>query len=443
MHVPAVFDAGQEQEVGKANSLAKLVQHVVGGQSVVDEGLATIRREAESKRHDLIQKNQGQFTKVSEALTARLRQTYPGTVVELAWDDSASGVSVSKPAVGASLVEGGFKSSVVRAGHGLQRAYLLALLEELTRQGRGDGPTLFLAIEEPELYQHPPQARYMAAMLERLSGKGSQVLIATHSPYFVSSSGFAGVRFIRRNMTSHRSSARSATPEAIADRVAKARGSSPRSGSEVMATANRILQVRQNELFFASIAVLVEGAQDEAYILAHLRERRKLDEFHELGCHVVPVEGKNNLCQPIATAIELGVPTFAVFDGDTNCKQDDRIKTVADNICLLKLCNSDQSGEAQTTLWGPNYVMWRTEIAREVEEDFSVDTWRNAESSARENLDLQHGVNRKNPILIAATIEELARDGHCSKLLDRLCDGILEFARQRSGRATAAAATGG
>ena len=443
VHVPAVFDAGQEQEVSKGNSLARLIHHAIGVQPEMDTGLAVIRREAELKRKNLIQENQGRLVGVSEALTARLRQTYPGTEVELAWAESSQGVTVSKPAVGASLVEGGFKAPIVRAGHGLQRAYLLALLEELVRQDRGSGPTLFLAIEEPELYQHPPQARYMATVLEKLSDQRNQVLIATHSPYFVSSSGFAGVRFIRRSIASQGSSARSASPEAIGGRLAQARQRAPRSGAEVMATAQRVLQVRQNELFFASLPVLVEGAEDEAYVLGHLAARGRLDEFRALGCHIVPVEGKNNVCQPLATAIELEVPIFVVFDGDADCRDDDRKKNIEDNACLLRLCDSGQDGDQSSTLWGPNFAMWHTEIAKEVEKSFSEGVWRAAESSVRENQDLRHGVNCKNPILIAATIEALAQEGKYSELLDRLCDAILSFASENSGRATAASAAGG
>jgi predicted ATP-dependent endonuclease of OLD family len=57
----------------------------------------------------------------------------------------------------------------------------------------GEGPagsprTLMLAVEEPELYQHPLQARALAATLERLAGtegpRAIQVACSTHSRYF-------------------------------------------------------------------------------------------------------------------------------------------------------------------------------------------------------------------------------------------------------------------
>jgi len=47
-------------------------------------------------------------------------------------------------------------------GHGLQRSYLLALLQELAGSEAPNAPTLILGCEEPELYQHPPQARHLA-----------------------------------------------------------------------------------------------------------------------------------------------------------------------------------------------------------------------------------------------------------------------------------------
>ena len=103
-----------------------------------------------------------------------------------------------------------FKGSLSNFGHGLQRSFLLAILQELAlieiepeegdspdqSSSHHDRPTLIFACEEPELYQHPPQARHLNNVLRDLSKSESQVLLTTHSPYFVSGEAFEEIRSV-------------------------------------------------------------------------------------------------------------------------------------------------------------------------------------------------------------------------------------------------------
>ena len=51
-----------------------------------------------------------------------------------------------------------------------------------------------------ELYQHPPQAHHLSSVLQKLSSSNSQVIVCTHSPYFVSGRGFEDVRILRQEV---------------------------------------------------------------------------------------------------------------------------------------------------------------------------------------------------------------------------------------------------
>ena len=92
--------------------------------------------------------------------------------------------------------EGAFEGDLLRFGHGLQRSFLLALLQELASLHDEAAPSLIIGIGEPELYQHPPQAKHLANVLERLSSNGTQVIVCTHSPYFAAGPGFSSIRLI-------------------------------------------------------------------------------------------------------------------------------------------------------------------------------------------------------------------------------------------------------
>jgi hypothetical protein len=77
--------------------------------------------------------------------------------------------------------------------------------EENAVQREPQLPGLVLAIEEPELYQHPSRQRHMASVLLELSqgtipgvAKRTQVLYSTHSPLFVGLDRFEQIRLLRK-----------------------------------------------------------------------------------------------------------------------------------------------------------------------------------------------------------------------------------------------------
>jgi putative ATP-dependent endonuclease of the OLD family len=127
-----------------------------------------------------------------------------GAKIQLGLDDTLN-LPSPKPKVW--LIEDGFEGDVARKGHGLQRLFIFTILE-LYEKYRAEGGvvdgTIALAIEEPELYQHPARARAIARTLRDLcspsEGKGLQfqVFITTHSPYFVDLENFQSLRRVER-----------------------------------------------------------------------------------------------------------------------------------------------------------------------------------------------------------------------------------------------------
>ena len=125
---------------------------------------------------------------------------HPKAFLQLQWSqDTDKSDRVEEPFARIIAGEGDFQGKLARFGHGLQRSYLLALLPELSGTDDPTGPRLILGCEEPELYQHPPQARHLAAVLQKLSRGNSQVIVSTHHPVFVSGEGFENVRMVRHD----------------------------------------------------------------------------------------------------------------------------------------------------------------------------------------------------------------------------------------------------
>ena len=71
--------------------------------------------------------------------------------------------------------------------------------------------------------------------------------------------------------------------------------------------------------------------------------------------------------------------------------------------------------------------MWNTNIGREVIGKLGEPEWSEAEREARENNGFMESVDRKNALLIAATLENLASKDIKSAILERLCDSILTY----------------
>jgi predicted ATP-dependent endonuclease of OLD family len=237
------------------------------------------------------------------------------------------------PRVQPRVSEDSYAGDLSRKGHGLQRAVLFTVLQHFARVRNAPPPgeeayrpDLILAIEEPELYQHPSQCRNIATVLHDLSEitddspAGTQVLFSTHSPFFLSMERFEDIAIVRKITGDEGKPAKSSicarTLEDIRKRWAKccALPDEKVTLDTLLARVTRPFLVGASEGFFADGVLLVEGPGDAA-LLRRLAERMGVS-FDSLGISVVPVDGKANLGAPLLVFESFEIPTFVVFDAD-------------------------------------------------------------------------------------------------------------------------------
>lgn len=431
VYVPAVKDATTEQDEGRATALGQLLERTIRSKVNFQEPINELRKDVANKYEQIIQKEQNVLDGLSDSLTHRIQEwTHSGTKIRLNWHyNPDKSFTVNEPLARLAVGEHDFLGELARLGHGLQRTVFVSLLQELAANEEGDMPTLLLGFEEPELYQHPPQSRHMASLLEELSTKNAQILLSTHSPYFVSGKGFENIRMIRKSPDDRKSIPSQVTHKNISDRLGEALGEAPRSPTSTMAAIEQIMQPSQNELFFASVVVLVEGIEDVAYISTYMNLIGHWDEFRRHGCHFVIAGGKQNLSRLLAIARGLGIPVFTVFDSDAEAKRKKPENHPRDNRCILSLCGAqDVDPMPHETYWGENLVMWNSDIGDVVHSDFGQDVWDSSDHAAKQEQGFLDGVRRKNSLLVAATLENLYLQGKHSKTLEQLCERILVFA---------------
>jgi putative ATP-dependent endonuclease of OLD family len=456
--IPAVKDASDEELESKKTALGALLERTVRMTVVFKEPLETIRKEAGDKYQKTLTDHQGSLKALSTSLSSKLGQwAHPDTSIDVQWHYDDTSVKVTEPYARVIAGEGAFKGKLTRFGHGMQRSFLLALLEELA-EGAAGGPKLILGCEEPELYQHPPQARHLSSVFQKLATKNSQVIVCTHSPYFVSGREVEDIRSIRPDDGTKCCCCHHVTVDQIAKAVGDARGEAPAKAAGTILKIQQALQPALNEIFFTNVLILVEGLEDVAYITAQLTLMDLWNDFRMYGCHLVAADGKSSIAQPLAIANHLKIPTFVLFDSDghndvpdaadtpdkAKAKNSRRTKHEKDNTAILKLCGvAAPIPFPADTLWNNNVVMWSSEIGAIVENEVGTAEWQAIGNKVRTDYDIDVGDIKKNSLFIGYRLLEAWGQKKKIPTLEKLCKGIVDFAksaRKPSGPAKAAAA---
>lgn len=430
--VPAVKDATAEQVEARNSALGKLLARTVRSKTNFDERVKAIRSQMQGQYQSLLDENQSVLDDISAALQVRMTEwAHPEARLRLQWmQDPEKSVRVEEPWAHILAGEGKFDGELSRFGHGLQRSYLLALLQELAGANAEGAPTLVLACEEPELYQHPPQARHLASVLHKLSRGNSQVIVCTHNPLFVSGEGFEDVRMVRKEQSSPCSAVSSMSFVEIAAAVGAATGLPPIKPAGALAKVHQALQPSLNEMFFTRRLVLVEGLEDVAYLLSYLNLLDRADDFRRVGCHIVHANGKSELLQPLAIAKHMHIPTYLVFDSDAD-KPDNsgsRAKHEKDNKALLVLAgNPEGDPMPSATVRGPGYTMWHSDIGAVVRSEIGAAEWAAYQAEADKRYGHAGGL-RKNSLHIGASLASAWEAGRRSTSLESLCNEILDLA---------------
>ena len=429
VYVPAVKDPTTEQVEVRNSALGKLLSRTVRLKSNLNQTVTSLRKAMQGQYQKLLDENQQILEEISLSLQNRLSEwAHPDAKLRLQWkQDPKKSVRVEEPWAHILAGEGGFEGELGRLGHGFQRSYLLALLQELATTDVSGAPTLIFACEEPELYQHPPQARHLAEVLHRLSRENSQIIISTHNPLFVSGEGFEDVRMVRKNSSGIYSSVSHMSFSDVAKDVEKVVGTQPIKSEGVLAKVHQVLQPELNEMFFARRLILVEGIEDVAYILSYLKLLDKSAEYRRLGCHIVPANGKSKLLQPVVISKHMKIPTYVVFDsdGDKPDRNGSRVKHKKDNQALLSLAGEPfHEPFPKKSIWGKGVTMWHSDIGSIVENEVGEQDWK----KFREKADISYGHTgglRKNTLHIGDSLVFAWEDGKRSPSLERLCDEIL------------------
>lgn len=444
-HVQWVFvsaskDASEEGDESKNSALGSLLSRTVRSAVNFDERVSALVKDTRQQYQEILEAEQGALDGISKSLQTRLSAwSHPDIKAKVQWkNDVERSIRIEEPLACIRIGERGFEGDLNRFGHGLQRSYMLALLQELAMLDDDKAPTLIMGIEEPELYQHPPQARYLAETLLDLSESGSQILICTHNPLFIPGDNFDKIRIVRETSHPSYTSVTSATYKDLTDKL-EALGDKHTKESGMVAKLYPSLNPVINEMFFCKILILVEGYEDVAYITSYLILTGLINEFRKAGCHIVPVEGKSKLLKPLTLAKMLTIPAFVVFDGDTNKEQDAKPERREEEIrqhrkenkALLQVQGHGGEDEwPKENLYRENVCCWSSNMTDMIKNELGAG-WHEARNASNVFYGNASGLE-KNPLAIAKTLEFAWGNGVKSGMLLELIHHIVAFAQSQS-----------
>lgn len=435
--VPAVKDAADEHKEVKDSALGQLLARTVRTTVSFKEKLASIREEANKQYQAVLAENQTALDDLSSRLSEGLAEwSTPDAGMALVWHgDKDKSVQVAEPYAEIVATDGVFKGALTRFGHGLQRSYLLALLQLIAAGGSDGQPsTLILACEEPELFQHPPQARHLSEVLIDLSEQGNQIAVCTHSPLFVRGNAFEHVRLVRRDPATKSSFVTRSTATEIEGTLTALRGKPTPERESAIAKLDQELNPELNELFFAPYIVLVEGMEDVAFIKAHLIKHELMDQFRALGCHIIPAHKKSKIQRPIAILKKMSIPFYCIFDADGACEAKHRPTHEGENKVLLSLLGKEGVGPFPSDhYWGTGVTVWKSCITDTIRDEFGDAAWDKAMDKVRSENGFPAGIE-KSAHFIPDFLEEAWAEGLSSPSMEKLVKAIIEDAKTKMGR---------
>lgn len=424
VYIPAVKDASDEQNESKNTALGELIARLVRNDLSFDEELLSIERDVAERYGKLLTHHKGALDSVSEKLTKNMKTFCPSAAsVDVRWAGSDKNFKLLSPAADVRLADGYYSGPVTHFGHGIQRSYLLSVLSLLAEvSNTGNEALLIVACEEPELYQHPPQARHLARALVSLCTGPCQVLVTTHSPYFVSGEVFESVRVVRRKAAG--AEVKHLTFKTYSDIVSSAKCEKPHGDLSVLTALSQKLDSNLSEIYFSKFVVLVEGQEDIGIVTAALDREGLLDEFYTLGGNIVAANGKGDMVCPITICRGLEIPLFCIFDMDGYGKSENL------NGLLLTLYDSDLSAIDDSDDYFGNFIIaWKNNIQTSISKSLPEGAWDNALNEVGKRIGPCAGKLGKNGFALILALNLLRAGEFWPEPLSLAANRIIEFAR--------------
>ncbi len=397
--IPAVHEYSEEEKEERSTYLNELVNLTIKNTIEESRELNEFKEITLKKYQEFTDKdNISRISFLNKELSDRLNQYAPDCEVYINF--FPGDVLFKGTSYGTELKEYEFKGPISSLGHGVQRTFFFTLLQYLGEQrfiekeSKGidrdednsdqNENLILLIIEEPELYQHPNRIKLIKKLFNEIitynkdSGFKFQIICSSHSPYLIDIQSVENIRILRKIKKNDHYfvSAKEIELHDIAQKIKEMWEFPEEKKCDATTLISRLISIMTLEIsegFFADKVVFVEGLEDKAIFLA-LDQKLSEKNFDECGITVIPSLGKRNLDRLALIFREFEIPTYVIFDTDSNKKGDDLENHKKTNTVLRKIMGDkdikdpyEQKVERNWASLNPNMS---TIIKSSVEEDY-------------------------------------------------------------------------
>jgi len=452
--IPAVRDASEDAAEGRGTVISNIMDLVVRSTLAQRQDVKELQENTQERYDEIMAPEKLVELQSLESDLSKTLQTYvPDAAVKLNWL-KGDGIEIPMPRADTKLVEDGYPSSVSRAGHGVQRVFILTMLQHLARaqaprtesvaeSQHTEGkvvlkmPNLILGIEEPELYQHPNRQRHLSKILLQLAkgsirgvAKQTQIIYSTHSPLFVDVERLDCVRRLRKVLGAQDKPKQTkifcTTCDDVAKIIEKAdnKPEGTYTGETLSPRLRTLMTPWMNEGFFADVAVLVEGEEDRALTLGVAKAMGH--DLESMGISIIPCMGKNNLDKATAIFRNLQIKAYTIWDSDYEGKD----AKAEDNHRLLRLMGEPIEDWPEKVT--EKFACFKKTMTSTLCDEIGQDFYDRAVGACCVRLGLKKTYACKNPTVIEEIIREAQNQNKRSKTLNEIITQVIALKKEEA-----------
>ena len=448
--VPAVRDASEDAAEGRGTPLTEIMDLVVRSVLAQRKEIIELQEGTQKQYEQIVDPTKlAELQTLEQDLSDTLKTYVPDAGVKLTWLTGAV-IEIPMPRADIKLVEDEYPSSVERTGHGLQRAFILTMLQHLAvaqvpvqedlddKENEMDEvpkeqpslkvPNLIMGIEEPELYQHPNRQRHLSKILLKLAmgsiegvAECTQIIYSTHSPLFVDIERADQVRVLRKVREENNKPKQTKVVYTTLDEVAKSikevrRKPGDYSSNDLRGSLQTLMTPLMNEGFFADIAVLVEGPEDRAAILGVAASLGH--DLESIGISVIPCTGKGSLDTSAVIFRRLQIPIYVIWDSDYGKEGSQKL-----NRRLLSLFDRREEDWPEEVT--EQFACFKHDLNKTLHSEIDEQLFDDILASVCERLGFEEKYAVRKPQVIQEIINEARGQGKSSKTLENIISQII------------------
>ena len=193
-------------------------------------------------------------------------------------------------------------------GTGQQQILALTFAHAYAKSFLGQG--IIFILDEPEAHLHPLAQKWLAKQMFKMAEDGLQLIITTHSPYFINLEYLDGIYVVSKT---DQTRVNNTSAYDLAE-FCKETGAIRADDKTILSFYNAHSKPSILTGFFAKKIILVEGETEEMSLPIYF-EALGLDTLKE-GIAIISVDGKGNLAKWWRLYKILNIPTYICFDND-------------------------------------------------------------------------------------------------------------------------------